>query len=233
LLHGGRGDTLDGGPGDDLIVDPQGGAIIRPGAGRNEVRAPGKGDLIVCSPDSTANFIVADRSDRIAPSCRAANATVRYASAPAAHDAQVSISGDGSDDRPFHAPCDSVSGSDCPVTFPARTLRGLWANESVPAYQCPFEFPFLLSQNYAPWGTSLPPGLEVRGLGPIGVAIVGWRSIFTDDGKTTSLAGTFRNKAFGGSATSWSTGTNPYQVVLHCTSDVNRAVPTSGGGRIL
>jgi hypothetical protein len=150
--------------------------------------------------------------------------------APVARPAQANLSGTGSDNDPYRASCDSVSGSDCPVTFASRSLKGFWANEFVPAYQCPGDYPYLLAQNYAPFGTSLLLGVEVRGLGPIGVSISGERSITGPDGKITYSAGTYSQNLGGASATSWSLGENSYQVVLHCTNDVNRGHATSSGG---
>jgi hypothetical protein len=139
----------------------------------------------------------------------------------------------GARERIYRASCDSVSGSDCPVTFASRSLKGFWANEFVPAYQCPGDYPYLIEQNYAPFGTSLLSGVEVRGLGPIGVSISRERSINGPDGKITYSAGTYSHNLGGSSATSWSLGENSYQVVLHCTNDANRGHATSGGGQAL
>ena len=43
----------------------------------------------------------------------------------------------------------------------------------MPAYKCPASHAYLYAQGYAPFGTSLPDGVEVAGLGPIGVSITG------------------------------------------------------------
>jgi hypothetical protein len=218
LIHGGRGDVLDGGPGNDLIIDTQGGAIVRTGPGRDKVIAPGRGDLVVCAAGSHDNLIYADRSDTIAPSCRQHRSRVLYRPAPSvsprpAHAAQA-VTGDGGNGNPFTAPCDDPADIDCRVDgFAGRSLSGLWANEYVPAYQCPQDHPYLLTPDYVPYGTLVPNGVEVVGLGPIGVSISG-----ANIGAAQLVLGTktgFPNS----SATNWTFGTNSYKVILHCTSD--------------
>jgi len=101
----------------------------------------------------------------------------------------------------------------------------VWANEYVPAYKCPDDHSWLLIQNYAPPGTTLVQGVEIRqpiSPWPISVSIVGWtgshdtRPGESSLGKKTGTTTGFPNS----SATNWSTGYAPYQVVLHCTSRV-------------
>jgi RTX calcium-binding nonapeptide repeat (4 copies) len=230
LIHGGRGDVLDGGPGDDLIIDDQGGATVRTGPGSDKVIAPGRGDLVVCAAGSHDDLIYADRSDTIAPSCRRNRSRVLYRPAPAlapraAHTAQLTVSGDGSNDHPYTAPCDNPGLVDCTASsFAARTLRGWLANEYVPAYQCPSDHPYLFNDSYNPFGTALPAGVEVLGLGPIGVSILGVNTA----ADVPWAIGTFTG--FGiSSATNWKGGDQSYQVVLHCTSDTDHAyIPFHG-----
>ena len=230
LIHGGRGDVLDGGAGDDLIIDDQGGATVRTGPGSDKVIAPGRDDLVVCAAGSHDNLIYADRSDTIAPSCRRTRSRVLYRPAPAlapraAHTAQLTVSGDGSNDHPYTAPCDNPSDVDCTVSsFAARTLRGWLANEYVPAYQCPADHPYLFNDSYQPFGTTLPNGVEVQGLGPVGVSITGIK-VTADVPRAIGTYTGFGNS----SATGWKGGDQSYTVVLHCTSDTNHAyIPFHG-----
>ncbi len=105
----------------------------------------------------------------------------------------------------------------CVMRFPERSLTGLFASEKpLPAYSCPtltFNFTgkvirkWLLesSSEFNPFGTAIPGGVEVRGLWAIGVTI-------PHDDEVGTLQGD-------SSATHWLTGTDKYQVVLHCIID--------------
>jgi RTX calcium-binding nonapeptide repeat (4 copies) len=239
-IHGGAGrDRLMGGPGRDRLIDRQGATVAVPGPGRNHVDvADGNRDRVACAAGST-NRIVVDRGDRLHPTCRAASASsVSYRrppngagaqppDAPAAHAAQ-SISGDGSNDNPYVAECTEPQYVICNTPlFTARSLTGLWANEYVPAYQCPPSHPFLYDENYAPAGTALPQGVGVLGLGPIGVSITGVRMKRVTVNEITSIytIGTYTGWP-SSSATNWEIDTNSYQVQLACTSDTDYAVFT-------
>jgi RTX calcium-binding nonapeptide repeat (4 copies) len=221
LIHGGRGDVLDGGPGNDLIIDTQGGATVRTGPGSDKVIAPGRGDLVVCAAGSHDSMIYADRSDTIAPSCRRHRSRVLYRPAPTlaprpAHAAQQAVTGEGSNDNPYTAACDDSSQNPCTVSsFPARTLSGWLSNEYVPAYACPrgteIWTRFLALENFAPFGTFLPDGVEVQGLGPIGVSITGTAPRYPGTFFFETLTG-YPNS----SATNWKGGDQSYKVILHC-----------------
>jgi hypothetical protein len=132
------------------------------------------------------------------------------------------ITGSGTYNDPYKAPCQAPQGGYC-VTHPfaARSLTGLWANEYVPAYKCPSSHPWLYNQSYAPAGTRLPRGVEVVGLGPIGVSITAaqWEEGPAEwDGYIYGYH-TATNTGFpDSSATNWTAGTNYYQVKLHCTN---------------
>jgi hypothetical protein len=236
-IHGGPGrDRLEGGAGRNRIIDRQGPTVVVAGPGRNHIDvADGSGDRVLCAAGSI-NRIVVDRGDRLHPGCRSrAASTVLYrrppsgappADAPVAHAAQ-SVSGDGSSANPYVAECTTPQNVVCTTPFfAARSLSGLWANEYVPAYQCPPSHPYLYHERYAPAGTSLLQGVGVLGLGPIGMSITGIKTkdVMTSDGVTSIyLIGTdtgFPNS----SATNWETGTNSYQVQLHCTNDTDYAV---------
>ncbi len=109
----------------------------------------------------------------------------------------------------------------CLMAFPSRPLTGFWDGEQpLPAYACPLLHPnnhtgdgwHLENADYAPGGTALPLGVEVRGLGPIGVYI---------PYPTDKQQGENQTSQRDSSATSWSTGTHSYQVVLHCIGDLS------------
>jgi hypothetical protein len=159
------------------------------------------------------------------------------------------VQGDGSNDHPFVAPCDDPGNVDCTITaFPERSLSGAWANEYVPAYQCPAGHQYLLNHVYGPSFTSWGPGVEivrddVEGLGfPIQVAITGF-SYFNEPTRPNMFSGTltgFPNSSAttgsgaartttGSSCTAHLTGvTAPiwlarHQVVPRARSPINRA----------
>ena len=104
-------------------------------------------------------------------------------------------------------------------SFPYRTLKGLWANEHVPAYQCPAGHGFLQNVRYAPFGTSVPNGVELKGLGPVGVSIpytVFYSGEPIPEPKNPYVA--LGPAKVGSSATNWTTGSAFYKVILHCTN---------------
>jgi RTX calcium-binding nonapeptide repeat (4 copies) len=241
VIYGSRGnDTIYGGVGDDTIVDHWGADIVVTGPGHNLVDvADGRGDdRVTCA--AGGDPVIAERGDKLSRNCRRLSAHARFAAFarqarlisaadslfsttdPLAEAAQnTTVLGDGSNDRPDTTPengCYDPGNHDSHVVncFAARTLTTFWQNEYVPAYACPSDFPFLLNQNYAPFGTALINGAQVYGLGPIGVSITG------------ALSDTFGIMAEGtatGGANSSATngfGTNSYQVVLHCVNDASR-----------
>ena len=226
LLGGPGRDRLDGGPGDDRLVDKQGATMVLTGSGSNQVDvADGEGDERVMCARGSVNRIRADRGDRIHPFCRAgAASSVSYrpsASETAAAVAQDRpVSGAGSSSNPYVAECDDETRDPCVVSsFTARKLKGLWRNEYVPAYRCPGSHPYLLDRRSAPAGASIIRGVEVIGLGPIGVSIVEstgvglgdvWRATGTETGPDSSVA------------TNWTAATNAYRVRLHCTKTQDR-----------
>lgn len=254
----GEHDTIVGGRGHELIVGGPDGTVIANGAHElvldwhpnatirlegsdDEVIVSGHNDHILCSGAAFGEQIHDTRSDTVSKSCRKDHNHVKHdpltfvraartASAPAAHAAAVT--GDGSDSNPYTAPCETGARNSCTLSFPARTLSGLWANEFVPAYSCPgamggsgsaggtfysyTPFPYLDNQDYAPAGTHLPNGVEVQGLGPIGVQIQAkWTLQFRPHSYALAEypTGTLRE---GSSATNWTLGTAAYRVVLHC-----------------
>ncbi len=235
LIYGGPGrDRLSGGPGRDRLVDKRGATSVHTGSGRYRVDvADGGGDDRVLCTASSAGRIEADRGDRIAPACRSAR--VLYlrppSGPPAARAAQIPVTGDGSNDNPFVARCFPVA-VDCPVkSFAARSLDRLWSNENVPAYRCPPDHPYLLKRSLAPFGTLLPFGVAVEGLGPIGVSIAGM-STTVPTGRVWHYATGTLTGAGQSSATNWSLSSSSYRVLLDCTSDPDHGYPLDGPGYV-
>jgi hypothetical protein len=221
-IYGGPGnDVIDGGPGNDQIIDKQGATTVFAGPGTNRVDvADGRGDdRVVCGPGSI-NHIRADRGDRTAPSCGGKGSSVRYVRLlggdPAAHAAQTS--GTGSNTDPYSAECDPVEpiDVDCETSEVwSESLTGLWTHAYVPAVQCPASHPWLTNTNYVPWGTVVPNGIEIAGLGPIGVSISGDNRDSNDYTIGTLTGGDYS------SVTNWTGGTNTYTIYLHCTHNID------------
>jgi hypothetical protein len=220
LIHGGPGNgRLDGGRGNDFIYgDKRGHTTVFPGSGTNQVNvADGDGDSVICAAGSI-NHIDADRGDRIAPSCRGERSSLRYRRVPSGHPsahAAQATSGAGIDTSPFTAECNppEPSTTDCKIQLWSASFTGLWTHAGVPAMQCPASHPWANHTDYVPFGTSVPFGVEIAGLGPIGVSIQ--ETLSDPDGYVT---GTGTAKA---SATNWTTGTATYTVYLHCTDNTD------------
>jgi hypothetical protein len=232
-IYGGAGrDTIYGGGGNDRLVDHRGATTVVTGPGRAlvDVRDGRGDDRVMCSPGGQTN-VRGDRGDRLSRGChRMPAGAVRQfedliAPQPVAHVAEVS--GDGSGDNPYTQPCPLNGEAVCSVLFPPRTLEKLWSNEYVPAYGCPYlldsyldTYSFLYDKSYAPPGTTLPDGVGVLGLGPIGVTILA-----TSEGGNNRRNDADTNKAgatrtgFGTSATNWGATPHSYTVGLNCIAD--------------
>jgi hypothetical protein len=223
VIHGGPDGTLIGGPAADLVTATRGGAKVKAGPG-DVVILGGRGDRVVCRSGARGLVIRRSSGTAVDPACRRGGARVRplarrVAKPPASRAALVT--GDGSDDNPFTAPCDDPGDVDCTVSaFPHRGLSGAWANEFVPAYECPTDHPYLVSKEYAPPFTSWGAGVEIQeddSRFPIGVSISSERLL------QPPLANVFGGTYTGypnSSATNWLWGgSHWYKVVLHCTSD--------------
>ena len=114
-----------------------------------------------------------------------------------------------------------------------RHLEGLWANESVPAYTCPASHPYLEKRNYAPFGTSLIPGVSIiqeREPWPIGVSITLAKPADTDERYPHAIG--IKPGPGNTSATNWTFGGASYQVVLHCTADASLGYTVDKNGAI-
>jgi hypothetical protein len=215
LIHGGPGNgRLDGGRGDDLIYgNNRGHTTVFPGSGTNQVNvADGDRDSVVCAAGSI-NHIDADRSDRIARSCRVGRSSLRYlrlpGGHPSAHAAQAT-SGAGTNASPYTAECNPVepSTTDCKIQLWSESLSGLWTHAGVPA-----SHPWAKNTDYVPFGTSVPFGVEIAGLGAIGVSI---QETLSDTNGYVTGTGTVN-----ASATNWTFNTDTYTVYLHCTDNTD------------
>jgi hypothetical protein len=157
----------------------------------------------------------------------------RAAVEPVAHTAD-GVSGDGSEGSPYQQDCSySTDDDDVCVTpgFPARTLQKLWSHEAVPSYLCgsasgqySAAAPYLYFQGYAPGGTTLPWGVAVYGLGPIGVSITATLA----GGNIDGAAGGTRSASPWSSATNWEISANSYAVQLYCTEEYDDSYAAPG-----
>jgi hypothetical protein len=215
-VDGPHGTLVSSGPGHDLLVDSHSDATIHVKSPATEVIVTGHDDQVVCSRDSFHDKIYANRSDTISTTCSRhhnlvrADSQVAFASdfsPPTARAAGIAY-GSGTNIDPYVGTCESTT-SGCTVEFPPRTLSGFWSNESVPAYQCPHAFPYLTAEDFSPFGTSIPDGVEIRGLGAIGVYIPNVLYGYLHGPEATSTSGA--------SATNWTFGSASYQIILHCT----------------
>jgi hypothetical protein len=223
----GAGARIDSRGGHSLIVDRGKDGWVRVRGTGNTIVVTGHDDRVVCAqgsrrdvlylgPDDTAGRTCRAQRNVIRPAARRRSLRVRAGVTPAADTG--SVTGTGTDADPFVAPCDQHA-IVCTVTFPARTLSGLWANEFVPSYKCPTSHPFLVYRNVnKTYGTTVPDGVAIKGLGPIGVSIT--KTIAGTADTTTLKASGFAAQTATGypnsSATNWTFGSNSYQVVLHC-----------------
>jgi Ca2+-binding RTX toxin-like protein len=226
LVFGHRGARLHGGSGRDTLVARAAEATLRAGSG--DVVVARRDAQVLCSRSSRNVTVYAGENASVSSTCRAADTRVlplselkqpvRKVATPSA------VTGDGSNDNPFVAPCDDPGNVDCTISaFPARTLSGAWANEYVPAYKCPAGNPYLLNKNYAPpfttWGSGVEISFETTWAGtPIDVAITGY-SYYDEPTPPNLFSGTltgFPNST----ATNWLWGgSHWYRITLHCTSD--------------
>jgi hypothetical protein len=226
LIVGGPGSRIVvSGKGHNLIYSHAAGATIVLESPGNEVIADGPHDRIVCADHASHELIEVAKGVRVSKSCKGHHNEIEPAPAPlsarsaaASEASSATVLGSGTNEDPYMPDrCDEIGPRlTCIVRFPARTLRGFWANEHVPAYECPVTDRYLVDIDYAPAGTQLPPGVEVQVLGPIGVTIDGVSSHGRSYGGIPYAAGTLTG--FGNSsATNWTFGDAAYSIVFHCS----------------
>jgi hypothetical protein len=216
ILPSSHGHTLIvGGPHSKIVVTGEGhnlifshakGATITLESPADEVIANGPHDKILCAKHSSQELIEVAKGDKVSKSCKGHHDQIEPAPA-------LSLSAHSSAARAHaSAECNLGSVGDCTVRSFTHTLDGLWVADTVPSTRC---FPgVLVNQNYAPFGTTVIPGIEVEGLGPIGVNI---STPFRDPSEGNRVVGND-----GGSATNWVTGSASYTLILHCTTDLAR-----------
>jgi hypothetical protein len=226
IVAGPRSRIVVSGKGHNLIYSHAAGATIVLDSPGNEVIANGPHDRIVCADHASHELIEITRGVRVAKACTGHHNTIEAAhplsadaSGASAHASQTGVTGSGTNEDPYVSQCNGPEPAvvGCTVSFPARSLTGLWAGELVPAYQCPPDQPVLIYVSYASWG--LPHGVEVLGLGPIGVYIP---STLRSEGYH------FGTRTGDAVATNWTKGTASYTVVLHCTRDILASYPRWG-----
>lgn len=230
LIIGGTGATLVGG-GHDLLVDFKADATIRVDGKGDDVLVAGRHDRVLCAAAARHDVIYEASGESVNPTCKSDRAEIlpltrlRKTAHPGTAATAAAIEGDGSNERPFIAPCADPQHVDCTVSgFKERRLEPpLWRNEYVPSYRCPADHPYLLKRNFAPAGTELPLGVEIQedwGLPwPIGVSISEVSRVKLKDGSFRAR-GTSTGLHFS-SATLWDINAHWYRVILHCTSDPN------------
>lgn len=241
-LYGGPGSTLDGGTGRNLLTEYGDNGTIRVTSSGDEVVMSGEHDRVLCSPTSRNDTIYKNQSDYVDPTCTRNNAVVLPLSHPqltAARTPAARVSGAGTFNDPYVTACNSdppppslgLSPDDCEVSgFQSRDLFGTWKSESIPAYQCPADHPYLLSRAFRD-SKELPLGVGyLTYMADVYInSINGAKSQFGSD----YFVGT---SAFQSSATNW----NPnifdkdargnYKIILYCTSNTARASTRSRGG---
>ena len=132
-----------------------------------EAVVSGRHDRVRCSRSSGNDIVYANRDTSIGPRCRKVHDRLLSLKTPQGHGlataaAAAAVTGAGTTGDPFVAPCTNPSAVDCIVNaFPKRVLRGLWANEYVPAYKCPSDHPYLLDRRLVPDGVIAPKGVEI------------------------------------------------------------------------
>jgi hypothetical protein len=229
LIVGGPGSTIVvGGKGHNHVVSHAKGAKIVLKSPYDEVVANGRDTRIVCTEHASHELIKVDEGVDVSDRCRGHHDRIKTIG-EGSHESKrprrtaraAAVTGTGTNENPYTAQtCNGSVGVGCQLKFPPRTLTGLWANEYVPAYRCPTESPWLMDTEHAPFGTHLPDGVEVLGLGPVGVSIN--RILTVPDPGSIGTVGKPAGTETGlgaSSATNWTIGTVSYQVVLHCTSN--------------
>jgi hypothetical protein len=225
IVAGPGSKVIVSGEGHNQIYSHAGGATIMLKSPGNEVIATGLHDRILCDAHASDQLIRVATAVRVSRSCEGRHNTIEPAEAPLRRVASATVTGSGTNADPYTAACDPETQSqvDCTVSsFAPRQLpcpgpgNCLWETEYVPAYTCPQDHPYLLNQNYAPAGTSLINGVQVVGLGPVGVSILTRLTITTMSAQRA--VGTANNE--GSTATNWDFVARSYQVILHCTSEI-------------
>ena len=233
FVWAGRGARVFGGTGRNMVIATGSRATVWVRSRKTKIVMYGRHGRVLCSPGARGALIYVRADDSVGRTCRRVHARVlpvsrvHGASPGRALGGAGIVSGDGSNDNPYVAPCDDPQDVDCTVSgFPVRTLDGL-RNEFVPAYKCPADHPYrsiynFIDQPNGPFGWSVGPGVGVQedwGDYPVALSITGVSSV-QDPGFSSGVLWTGTTTGFpNSSATNWNSKSHWYRVVLHCTSN--------------
>lgn len=233
FVWAGRGARVFGGTGRNMLIATGSRATVWVRSRNTKMVMYGRHGRVLCSRGARGALIYVRADDSVGQTCRRVHARVfpvsrvHGASPGRALGGAGIVSGDGSNDNPYVAPCDDPQDADCTVSgFPVRMLDGLH-NEYVPAYRCPADHPYLSIYNFidepnGPFGWTVHPGVGVQedwGDYPIALSITGNSSV-QDPGLPSGVLWTGTKTGFpNSSATNWNSKTHWYRVVLHCTSN--------------
>jgi hypothetical protein len=202
---------------------------VRLTGNHDEVMLTGHNDRVLCTPSSHDSIIYSKRSVSVDSTCRANGARLYDfdQSPPKAGFRLVdttTLQGSGTNDDPYVKPCDNPSLEDCTVTFDDRWMPCCWGPgsvETVPAYRCPTDHPYLYAKKYVPWGTSVIDGVEiVQTSNPWAINVyIGDASSEHPNNASKGFATGTLSGPFSSGATNWTAFRNAYRVVLHCTSN--------------
>lgn len=133
------------------------------------------------------------------------------------------VVGAGTLQSPYTADCDDDTPHDavtCTVSFPLRTVQPL-GSAKLDYYRCPLDHAYLENKNYALGRADISPGIEIRGVTPVGIDAVNVYAIYNPVHDVTAPTG---NNS-GGTVTNSTTGPRDYGVTLHCTNDIDKSYP--------
>jgi hypothetical protein len=225
VIYGGPDATLVSGSASDLLIDTHNDGTVRLTGDRNEVMLTGQHDHVICEPTSHDDVIYSNSSDPIDTTCRANNARLyNFTQSPPQTGFRLisarAMRGSGTNEDPFVANCGNPNEAICSVSFDDRWMPGGWGPgsvETVPAYRCPPDHPYLSSGGWAPFGTTVPPGVEiVQTSNPWAINV--YIAEVSTVGRAHTVTGTYSHPIASG-ATNWTAFSNAYRIILHCTAN--------------
>jgi hypothetical protein len=205
------------GKGHNLIFSHAKGATIILESPGDEVIAKGPHDRIVCKHHANHELIEVAKGEKVSKSCKGHHNTIEHLTSSSVSARSSAARAHASAEECIFPAGGTPPQVECVRTGDTRTLPRLWANEQVPEYFCPNGY-FLVNQNYAPAGTHLINGVEVKGLGPVGVyipfGVYGTPRLYIGNSSQNASATNWANNPFGPAS---------YTVILHCTNDQTRS----------
>jgi hypothetical protein len=235
VIYAGPNATIVSGTAPDLLIDTHNHGTVRLTGDNDEVMVTGQNDQVICAPTSHNDVIYSNQSDSVDPTCSANDASLYdfEQSSPKpgfrlVDTTTASMQGSGTNDDPYVAPCANPSAEDCTVTFDYRWLAGGWANgsvETIPAYRCPTDHPYLVAQKLVPFGTTAPFGVQIEQTSnPWAINVyIGQFSTTGQGVKGNRLATGIVSSWHESGATNWTAFRNAYRIVLHCTSNADHS----------